>query len=634
MTMKSPPTSHSLHPSPRISPTRMPIRRVKCQNVVSRLKMRETGISWSPRHSPFGSPCSTTGSPYGNLRSRPLLQNVVPNFTVVNIDKPPCFLRKFSPDGRVLTAFSADQTSVEVYEYQGPAAGESLLKDWPGGSHDGLSKGRENTENPYGREIGKDIALEGIDDSLLLDIRSRIFTTYFKLIHTIQVTSNGEHLNRECSLFTDDSNFLVVGSALFVSDEYNLHYFDIYRSNESVGVSSRVPLEDYTLHLIDIKNGRLCDSRQFKTDKIYLSHNQGIYLYKDTLAVLSVQHQVIHLFKLDLDPILGEGQFVHTRTIGRFCFPDDEFVSSIPSHLSSSPNSSLNRPSSSTSSSSPQDSRHRHRINNPSPIRPYRETTINCLKHRFLVHLFKDSLKPEIGSRFFSPRHFYQNFDHLLALRMWKMQLLDEDHLLIKYANEDVITLRSNDLNSSPCFFAVYRISTTEVIAVYDNTSAELLSLLENFCDQFRNIISCSPSNNPWSRVSQQRYKQTIINARNGGTTEATKRLLSQLPIAAQSYTTTPYLDLGLFSYDEKWVSVMERPKTCADLPIRFYARDSGFLRFKISAGQANRPQMGGNQAPRRLVAYIFHPYDPFAISVQRTNSEYVVNFHVRHVKC
>lgn len=36
--------------------------------------------------------------------------------------------------------------------------------------------------------------------------------------------------------------------------------------------------------------------------------------------------------------------------------------------------------------------------------------------------------------------------------------------------------------------------------------------------------------------------------------------------------------------------------------------------------------------AARRLVAFIFHPTDPFAISVQRTNSDYIVNFHLRHV--
>ena len=34
--------------------------------------------------------------------------------------------------------------------------------------------------------------------------------------------------------------------------------------------------------------------------------------------------------------------------------------------------------------------------------------------------------------------------------------------------------------------------------------------------------------------------------------------------------------------------------------------------------------------ATRRLVAYTFHPTDPFAISVQKTHTDYVVNFHVR----
>ena len=61
----------------------------------------------------------------------------------------------------------------------------------------------------------------------------------------------------------------------------------------------------------------------------------------------------------------------------------------------------------------------------------------------------------------------------------------------------------------------------------------------------------------------------------------------------------------------------------------RFYARDSGLLKFKIHTGV-----VGGKSPPpnaRRLVAFTFHPWEPFAISVQRTNAEYVVNFHIRH---
>ena len=30
--------------------------------------------------------------------------NIVPNFTLVNVEKPPCFLRKFSPDGKKFIA--------------------------------------------------------------------------------------------------------------------------------------------------------------------------------------------------------------------------------------------------------------------------------------------------------------------------------------------------------------------------------------------------------------------------------------------------------------------------------------------------------------------------------------------------
>lgn len=60
----------------------------------------------------------------------------------------------------------------------------------------------------------------------------------------------------------------------------------------------------------------------------------------------------------------------------------------------------------------------------------------------------------------------------------------------------------------------------------------------------------------------------------------------------------------------------------------RFYARDSGFLRFRIYAGTSSRV---ATPPARRLVAFTFHPTDPFAISVQRTNAEYIVNFHIRN---
>ncbi|XP_023029802.2 de-etiolated protein 1 abo [Leptinotarsa decemlineata] len=528
-------------------------KKIKPQNIVIRLNNRQIYAYNRP------------GTHFYSARQ--FYQNVFPNCTITNVEKPPCFIRKFSPDGKHFIAFSSDQTSLEIYRYRGPAAAADLLAHY------------EDNRN----------------ERTLFEVKNQTFERFFSLKFRVTASQGAEQLNRECSLFSDDGRYVIIGSASFIPDEIRPHFYEIYTNNESVTPNLESPLEDYTLYLVDLHLGKLCDTRSFKVDKIFLSHNQGLYLYKDTLAVLSVQHQVIHLYQL-LD-----GMFVDMKKIGRFCYEDDSyFYSSVyPTE------------------------------------RAFRETCINSLKHRLLAFLYKRAQSISHSTK--DPtelRKFYHYFEDFNSLRMWKMQLIDEHTLLIKYASEDVVTLKSSDVNSQPQFFVVYDLKTNNITAVYENSSKEFLNIFEKFCDFFRNAtifnetnFFCSPSNNIYARLLQQRFKQTIVNAKYGGKTEATKRLLAQLPISAQSYSNSPYLDLALFSYDEKWVSVMERPKGCGEHPIRFYSRDSGFLKFRIYAGII-RTSMSSS---RRLVAFIFHPSDPFAISVQRANAEYIVNFHIRH---
>lgn len=576
------------HSTEEDSPTLRP-RRIQNQNVVHRLEQRR--ISSGPPGAHW-------------YRVRCFHQNLFPNFTVVNVEKPPCFLRKFSPDGRWFIAFSSDQTSLEIYEYQGCQAAQDLLQGQEGET---LANG---------------------NDQASLGIRGRLFERFFSLTHVTNVASNGEHLNRECSLFTDDCRYVIVGSAAYLPEEPHPHFFEVYRNNESVTPNPRVPLEDYSLHMIDLHTGHLCDTRTFKCDKIILSHNQGLYLYRNILAVLSVQQQTIHVFQ-----VTGEGTFLDVRTIGRFCYEDDLLMlSAVHSDLAATegtpppaappPPPPVGSGGSSSGGAS-----------GGGLSRLYKEKSISSLKHRLLVFLWR---RAEQEGSALAKRRFFQYFDQLRQLRMWKMQLLDEQHLFIKYTSEDVVTMRVSD-PTQPSFFVVYNMVSTEVLAVFENTSDQLLELFENFCDLFRNAtlhseavqFPCSASSNNYARQVQRRFKDTIVNAKYGGHMEAVRRLLGQLPISAQSYSSSPYLDLSLFSYDDKWVSVMERPKTCGDHPIRFYARDSGLLKFKIQAGLLGRPV---SHAVRRLVAFTFHPFEPFAISVQRTNAEYVVNFHMRYV--
>ncbi|XP_065334852.1 DET1 homolog [Cloeon dipterum] len=543
----------------------IPVRKIPPLNLVIRLRHREI----------HGRSMKSPKSPQ-NL-TRDFYQSVFPNLTLANVDTPPVFLRKFNPIGSHLLAFSSDQTSIEIYKYLGPSAAGSALHKFNGDCVDFAEFNRNQN-------------------------RINIFELFFKRKWMVNLAQSGEQLNRECSLFTDDSKYVIVCSSAFVDgnsgDQQQSSFFNVYSNNEAVTPHNSFRLEDYTIFLVDIENGRLCDTISFKTDKIYLSHNQGIYLLNDTLAVLSVQHQSIYLLKL------LNGKFLPVQKIGRFCFPgDEEQLLSIV----------------------------------PSAVPPYREATINSLKHRllaFLYHKAKDASQ-QMGT-LYELRKFYQYFDHIRSLKLWKMQLLDEDHLLMKYADEDVVTMKTLEPNSATSFFVVYNISKATVLAVYENSAEEMLALLENFCDYFRNTkmhknFACSPSNSIHARHIMQRLKQTIVSARFGGPTEAIRRLLCQLPVSAQSFTSSPYLDNSLFSYDEKRVSMMERPKCCGEYPIRFYGRDCGLLKFRMHAGIMNA-NMGAPRISRRLVAFIFHPTDPFAISVQRSNNaEYIVSFHVRH---
>lgn len=49
------------------------------------------------------------------------------------------------------------------------------------------------------------------------------------------------------------------------------------------------------------------------------------------------------------------------------------------------------------------------------------------------------------------------------------------------------------------------------------------------------------------------------------GTKELNKLVLGLLPLAAQSYTSSPYLDTSLYNYDEKLVSPIEIPREASD---------------------------------------------------------------------
>jgi len=148
-------------------------RRIPPQNIVQRLLSREL-------HAGRRRCCNAVTT------ARIFFTNVFPNYTVINVEKPACFLRKFSPDGRHLIAFSADQTSLEIYEFCGPASAADMLNTLP---HS---------------DAATDFLPDNIDATAATQVRSQLFSRFFRLKRVTGIAVSGESLNRECSLFTND----------------------------------------------------------------------------------------------------------------------------------------------------------------------------------------------------------------------------------------------------------------------------------------------------------------------------------------------------------------------------------------------------------------------------------------------
>ena len=468
-------------------------RRITSQNLVHKLWQRQV-LTCCPAKA------------YHQTRS--IYHCIVPNHTEQGVQPPSGFLRKFSPDGKVLLAFSNDQRGVLVYNYRGASAAQTLYRSG-------------HTEE---------------------DIKLHLFDRFFKLRFSIPVTQNAEPLNRECSLFSDDCQYVIVVSSETISEDIQM--FDMFRNNESIPMTSQSTMEDYTLYLVDIVGGVVADSKDFKCDKINLSHNQGLSLCNTRLAVLSLQQQTIHLFDI------AGGALVSLLEIGRFCHPDDKVLASayVPDGQS------------------------------VVDTQPFAEKWFSTLKHRFLCFLLRQAEQQQSSrSKRYQLANFFDRYATLKSLRIAKMQLLDESHLLLKYSTEEVITQKASESSIQHSLYVMYNIKTTEILSVHENNSKELLRIYETHVDSFRAPVShplyrntSSLSNNPHSRALHMKFKQTITSAKYGGSMEATRRLLGQLPVCSQSFSCSPYLDLALFSYDDKWISPLERPKPCGDNPIKW----------------------------------------------------------------
>lgn len=93
---------------------------------------------------------------------------------------------------------------------------------------------------------------------------------------------------------------------------------------------------------------------------------------------------------------------------------------------------------------------------------------------------------------------------------------------------------------------------------------------------------------------------------------QAMRRVLANIPVNSQVLSSSPYLDVNLFKYDDRLVSPLIRPRVYAvDSIIRFVSRrqpdKAAFKMLRDCLEVPGRPA-------KQIIHYHFHPVLPFAM--------------------
>ncbi|XP_062170415.1 light-mediated development protein DET1 [Alnus glutinosa] len=508
--------------------------------------------------------------------ARRFYENLVPSCTIYDVECPDHLFRKFTDDGQYLISFSRNNQDLIVYR---PTWLSFSCKEEDCDAHD-------------------------------LPPKSKRFESFFTQLYSVSLVSSNELICKDFFLYIERNQYgIFATSTAPVSDV-----------PATGGAIQGVPyIEKLTFHLLRLGDGVRLDEKVFNNDFVNLTHNMGVFLYDDLLAIVSLRNQAIHILQ-----IRDSGNLVDVRAIGAFCHEDDElFLNSNAQCMAFPDKSKL-----------PQ-LLENHAQNGLHHSQPNLEDSfLSGIKQRLLSFIFRGIWNEEKDQSLRAQglkKKFYFHFQDYVNLIMWKVQFLDRHHLLIKFGSVDGVVSRNADQH--PAFFAVYNMETTEIVAFYQNSAEDLYLLFEQFSDHFHaasrnslymNFIS-SPSNNIHS-LEQLR----CIKNKASSSSQFVKKMLSSLPFSCQSQSPSPYFDQSLFRFDEKLISATDRHRQSADHPIKFILRRQPYsLKFKIKPG----PEAGSTDGrTKKISSFLFHPFFPLALSIQHSLSPQpsVVNIHFR----
>ena len=203
-------------------------------------------------------------------------------------------------------------------------------------------------------------------------------------------------------------------------------------------------LDDVTFWIVDIETGEISDQKTLSNEYIYLTNHAGVHLYKDTLAVTSIQHQSLYLIHISQD-----GKFGEKKTVGYHNNEDDE------TYLESCRNRIIQefeqRPLKRSRRSNPENIYHLTAPDASYAPFVYKNQEIvdnaySGIKQRMMSFLYKRARESDDRNEL---NHFSLTFDLFANLVMWRSHLLNDDEIMFKFGTVDVYFLFNLECNVS-----------------------------------------------------------------------------------------------------------------------------------------------------------------------------------------
>ena len=420
----------------------------------------------------------------------------------------------------------------------------------------------------------------------------KIFKDLFRKCFSVQIGRDFSFVP-QCCLFTRNSNFLIAGG--FKKESLKQYHPDprLDHNDYLVFFGTLPYCETYRIMLINLSTGLKADKVDFPRDMLLLStiHGLSVSVSGYKVAILSLAKQNIHLFDVSEE---GGGRLFPSEILGQFLNQSEYKLFFKHPDITSKPLMTKNYPH-----------------------------LLTQMKQKILRFLFiRAQQVPDPTKRMNNLLRFYFYFEAVRKMKIWKIQLLDPYRLFIRYSHERVIYKRQ-DQGPKYNMWVFYDLRSNSVYKVFADMLDNLDELMLYYEENRALLEGSHMRDNIYAMEVHKQYKQGLITARNGGPKEAIVRTLSQLPFSCQAVHESPYLDRMMFRYNGKFVPVIDRPwSEVFEHPIGFFHQHQHALAFQPRLRPHDNPS-------REMVAFTYHPIDPFIISVQRGDVNFYINFHM-----